>query len=144
MAPAPNRYAITRRQRTESGRPAASIRFRTANADGRLGLLGGEANVLVAEVRSAPCSGPIVVSNERPFPIVCCFLPGQPSFLVIISRSRSTLFEGSTCSPLSTAVETRWDHDLNIIAVRRNGVVGGSAIISAVSCYPRDPAFNLI
>ena len=30
MTRAPKRYAITRRQRTESGRPAASIRFRTA------------------------------------------------------------------------------------------------------------------
>ena len=30
MTRAPKRYAITRRQRTDSGRPAASIRFRTA------------------------------------------------------------------------------------------------------------------
>ena len=30
MTPAANRYAITCRQRTECGRPAASIRFRTA------------------------------------------------------------------------------------------------------------------
>ncbi len=38
----------------------------------------------------------------------------------------------------------RWDHDFDIIAVRCDGVIGGSAIISAVSCYPHDPAFNLI
>ena len=38
----------------------------------------------------------------------------------------------------------RWNHVFDIIAVRRDGVVGGSAIISAVSCYPRDPSFNLI
>jgi hypothetical protein len=29
----------------------------------------------------------------------------------------------------------RRNHDFDIIAVRRDGVVGGSAIISAVSCY---------
>ena len=54
-----------------------------------------------------------------------------------------TLFEW----PLFTTEHrgrARWDHDLNILAVRRDGVVGGSAIISTVSCYPRDPVFNLI
>src|ERR1700676_4946312 len=38
----------------------------------------------------------------------------------------------------------RWDHDFDIIAVRRDGVVGGSALIRAVRRYPVDPTFNLI
>ena len=53
-----------------------------------------------------------------------------------------TLFEW-TLFTTKYRSRARWDHDLNIIAVRRDGVVGGSTIISAVSCYPRDPAFNL-
>jgi hypothetical protein len=38
----------------------------------------------------------------------------------------------------------RWDHDFDIIAVRRDRLVGGGAIIRAVSRYPTDPAVNLI
>ncbi len=42
MAPPLNCYAMTRWTRTESGRPAASIRFSTATPTAASGLLGSE------------------------------------------------------------------------------------------------------
>ena len=37
-----------------------------------------------------------------------------------------------------------WDHDFNVIAVRRDRLVGGGTIIRAVGRYPVDQAVNLI
>ena len=104
------------------------------DADGRLGLPGGEAAC------SRPRSDQRLIAayrrfDERPLAIVCRLCQASRPFSVIISRS---------CSSLSTSVE-RGGITISISSpCTAGGVVGRSAILSAVSCYPRGSAFNLI
>ena len=55
LAPVLSRYAMTRRRRTDFGRPAASIRFKDRHADGSLCLLRGETACAQPGSGSAPC-----------------------------------------------------------------------------------------
>ena len=97
------------------------------NADGHLGLLGGEAAC------SQPRSDQRLVAAHRCFgqralAIICCYLPGQPSSL----RDHLEM-------PVTLCERTQF-----IIAVRRDHLAGGGVIICAVSRHPSDSTVNLI
>ena len=87
-------------------------------ADGCLGPLRGEA--------WARNRGPISAlyrpierrSTSERLPLICCFLPGEPSSLRDHLKMPVTLCEW-TLFTIDYGGRSRWDHDFDIIAVRR-------------------------
>ena len=103
-------------------------------ADGCFGLLRGEAAC------SQPRSDQRLVAahrrfDQRPFAIICCFLPGQSSALRDHLEMPVTLCEW-TLFTTEYRSRTRWDHDCDIFAVRRDRCVGGGAVVRAICCHP--------
>ncbi len=143
LAPVLSRYAMTRRRRTDFGRPAASIRFKDRHADGSLCLLRGE--TACAQPRS---DQRLVAAHgrfdERELAIAGGGLPGKsPSFpdhfQMVITLCRLIPFAAGHRR------RARRNHNVDVIAaVRRDRLVSGVTIIRAICRHSGDPVVNLI
>jgi hypothetical protein len=145
VAPTPGCYAVIGwRRRTESGRPATNIRFSTATPM-ELRSVGPQGRGLAAAVRSASCSDPLsfLLRTVDCNTVTGRALPGQPA---LCRDHRQMAIRLYWCIRFAAGDSRRaWrNHNLDAIAVLRDRLIGGCAIIRTVRGHLSNRIVTLI